>query len=404
MPELGAGIMDGCADRDRPSPVDAGIQVFLCGDVMLGRGIDQVLPYPRDPLLHESHAGSALDYVRLAERANGPVSLPADVSFVWGAALEELDRRQPDARIINLETSITRGNNFAPKGINYRMSPENAVCLTRAGIDCCVLANNHVLDWGRSGLDDTLASLDRLGIGHAGAGRNAAEACAPAVLDRGTKGRVIIFSFASVTSGVPRDWTARPDASGVNFLADLSEATASGIADQIGRASRPGDTVIVSIHWGSNWGYDIPDQQQRFAHWLIDHGGVSIVHGHSSHHAKAIEVHRDRLILYGCGDFINDYEGITGYEGYRDDLVVMYLAELRRRDGTLIGLTMVPLQIRRLRLNRPSNDDAAWLMQRLDRESRRFGARVVRGSRGTFTLCCPGVFRPATDGPMLRPQ
>jgi poly-gamma-glutamate synthesis protein (capsule biosynthesis protein) len=369
------------------------VRIFLSGDVMLGRGIDQVLPHPCDPELHEGYMGSALDYVRLAEDANGPIPSPVELSYIWGAALEEFDRRQPDARIINLETSVTRSKDFVAKGINYRMSPENAPCLTRAGVDCCVLANNHVLDWGRPGLLDTLATLDRLGIECAGAGRNSMEAGKPAVLDRGVKGRVVVFSFASVTSGVPRNWAATPDVAGINLLPDMMEATASDVGDQIARTSRPGDIVVVSIHWGPNWGYEVPAQHRRFAQSLIDHAGVSIVHGHSSHHAKAIEVYRDRLILYGCGDFLNDYEGITGYEEYRDDLAVMYFAELERISGNVVGVDMVPLQIRRFRLNRASNDDVGWLRRTLDRESRKSGARVVHGARGALKLSWPGVLR-----------
>jgi poly-gamma-glutamate synthesis protein (capsule biosynthesis protein) len=369
------------------------MRIFLSGDVMLGRGIDQVLPHACDPELHEDYTGSALDYVRLAEEANGPIPSPVDFSYIWGAALEVLDRRHPDARIINLETSVTRSKDFVAKGINYRMSPENARCLTSAGIDCCVLANNHVLDWGRSGLLDTLATLDRVGIECAGAGRNSMEARKPAVLDRGIKGRVVVFSFASVTSGVPRNWAATPDVAGINVLPDMTEATASDVGDQIARTSRPGDIVVVSIHWGPNWGYEVPDQQRRFAQSLIDHAGVSIVHGHSSHHAKAIEVYRDRLILHGCGDFLNDYEGITGYEEYCDDLAAMYFAELERMSGNLVSVDMVPLQIRRFRLNRASNDDVDWLKRTLDRETRKFGARVAHGSRGTLKLSWPGVLR-----------
>ena len=137
-------------------PAQRTMRLFLCGDVMLGRGIDQVLPRPCDPAIHESYVHSALDYVRLAEEANGAIPRPVVPSYIWGAALDELNRTQPDARIINLETAITRSEDFAPKGINYRISPENADCLTAAAIDCCVLANNHVLDWGRMGLLDTL--------------------------------------------------------------------------------------------------------------------------------------------------------------------------------------------------------------------------------------------------------
>ena len=105
-----------------------------------------------------------MDYVHLAEAANGPIPRGVDPSYIWGAALDEFDRMRPDARIINLETSITRSEDYARKGINYRMSPENADCLKAAAIDCCVLGNNHVLDWGRRGLLDTLATLEHLQI------------------------------------------------------------------------------------------------------------------------------------------------------------------------------------------------------------------------------------------------
>lgn len=92
---------------------------------------------------------------------------------------------------------------------------------------------------------------------------------------------------------------------------------------------------------------------------LIDRANISVIHGHSSHHPKAIEVYRNRPILYGCGDFLNDYEGIEGYEEYRGDLVAMYFAELEP-SGTLAALEMVPLQIRNFRLVRPSEEDIRW--------------------------------------------
>ena len=158
--------------RSIEPPGQQTMRLFLCGDVMIGRGIDQVLPRPCNPILYESYVHSALDYVRLAEEANGAIPRPVALSYIWGAALDELNRVQPDVRIINLETAITHSEDFAPKGINYRISPENADCLTAAGIDCCVLANNHVLDWGRAGLLDTLTTLERLQIKSAGAGRN----------------------------------------------------------------------------------------------------------------------------------------------------------------------------------------------------------------------------------------
>jgi poly-gamma-glutamate synthesis protein (capsule biosynthesis protein) len=315
--------------------------------------------------------------VRLAEQANGPIPRQAGSSYVWGAALEEFDRTRPDARIVNLETSITRSEDYVPKGINYRASPENAQCLAAAGVSCCALANNHVLDWGPSGLLDTLTTLDRLHIGRAGAGRNVDEAAAPAILDIGAKGRILVFSFASVTSGTPRDWAATHQRMGVNLLTSLEEEAATRISDHIMRVREPQDVVVVSVHWGPNWGHSIPDEQRRFARAIIDKADVSIIHGHSSHHAKAVEVYRDRLILYGCGDFLNDYEGIRGYEEYRNDLALMYFADIDGKSKDLVSLEIVPLQIRQFRLFRASNGDIAWMQQVLDRESAQFGTRFL---------------------------
>ena len=99
-----------------------------------------------------------------------------------------------------------------------------------------MLANNHVLDWGRAGLLDTLTTLERLQIKPTGAGRDLDEASTPAVLPIPGKGRVLVYSFAAVTSGTPRSWAATRDAPGVNLLGDLSEATAVRISEQIARS------------------------------------------------------------------------------------------------------------------------------------------------------------------------
>jgi poly-gamma-glutamate synthesis protein (capsule biosynthesis protein) len=365
------------------------VRIFLCGDVMTGRGIDQVLGHPCSPELYEDYMRSAEDYVRLAEEANGPIPRHNEPSYIWGAALAEFDRLKPDARIINLETAITRSDDRVDKGINYRMSPENAACLVTAGIDCCVLANNHVLDWGHRGLSETLATLQRSNISVAGAGRDDREAGAPAVLEIPDKIRILVFSFGSVTSGVPRDWAATSDNAGINLLSELSEAEALRVADQITAIKRPGDLVVVSIHWGANWGYHIPSEQQAFARTLVDKAGVAIVHGHSSHHPRAIEIYRSRLIFYGCGDFLNDYEGIRGFERYRDDLALMYFADVEPDAGMLQALKIVPLQIKRFQLLRPSSCDISFVQQTLDRESRQFGTRVALESGDQLSVSWP---------------
>ena len=166
----------------------------------------------------------------------------------------------------------------------------------------------------------------------------------------------------------------------------MSEAKALLVAHQIMALRRPNDLIVVSIHWGANWGYRVPDEQRKFAHTLIDKAGVSIIHGHSSHHPRPIEIYRDRLILYGCGDFLNDYEGIPGHERYRDDLALMYFADLDPTGGCLQALELVPLQIKNFRLSIPSQRDIEWIQQTLGRECRRFGTRVLLEPGGQLAV------------------
>jgi poly-gamma-glutamate synthesis protein (capsule biosynthesis protein) len=144
--------------------------------------------------------------------------------------------------------------------------------------------------------------------------------------------------------------------------------------------------VVASIHWGGNWGYPVPRAQRRFARALIDKAGVDVVHGHSSHHAKGIEVHAGRLVLYGAGDFITDYEGIGGHDEYRDDLVLMYLPEVDTATGRLARLRLQPFQLRRLRLQDASPQDAGWLADMLNREGQQLGTGVNFGAGNALEL------------------
>lgn len=159
------------------------------------------------------------------------------------------------------------------------------------------------------------------------------------------------------------------------MLPDFSDDAVDGIARIVGDTKRPDDIAVASIHWGGNWGYDIPPEHRRFAHALIDRAGIDVVHGHSSHHAKGIEVYRDRPVLYGCGELLNDYEGVRGHEEFRSDLVLMYFLTLDAR--RLVRLEMTPLQIRNFRLNRPSRADTDWLRNTLDHECHRFGHHIA---------------------------
>jgi poly-gamma-glutamate capsule biosynthesis protein CapA/YwtB (metallophosphatase superfamily) len=359
--------------------------VFLCGDVMTGRGVDQILPHPGDPTLSEHVVTDARAYVRLAEAASGPVPRPAAYSWPWGDALSLLDEAAPDARVINLETTVTADGRFAPeKTLHYRMNPKNLAVLTVARPDVCVLANNHMLDFGLTGLADTLEALAGAGLATAGAGRDAAEAVRPAIIEIHNGQRVLVAAAGMPSSGVSRFSAATPARPGVAFVPDTSVGSADALAASVTEHKRVGDVAIVSLHWGSNWGYTVDSGQVGFAHRLVE-SGVDIVHGHSAHHPRPIEVYRRGLILYGCGDLVNDYEGIGGYEAYRDELRLLYLADV---DTTgyqrSVSLRMIPLRARAMRLQRASAEDAEWLRAALEHVSRHWGTRIGRGPDDTL--------------------
>jgi poly-gamma-glutamate synthesis protein (capsule biosynthesis protein) len=362
------------------------LTLVLCGDVMTGRGVDQIFWHPNTPELHEPFIRDARDYVELAEEVNGTIPRPVDAAYIWGDALAELERVSPAARIINLETSITSSDAYCrAKEIHYRMHPDHGACLTAAKLDVCALANNHVLDYGREGLDETLRTLRALGIRSAGAGNNLAEAQRPAIVDLPNERRILVFALGARSAGTPSEWAAAATRSGVDFLPNLSDASADHLLERVASVARPRDVVIVSLHWGSNWGYDVSPAKTRFAHRLLD-GNVTIVHGHSSHHPRPIEVYKNKLTLYGCGDFITDYEGIHGYEEYRGDLSLMYFPTVDVETGDLVALHMTPMRMRRLQATHATVEEADWLCKTLTRASERFGGRAELVSRGVPEL------------------
>ncbi|CCF20809.1 conserved protein of unknown function [Pseudorhizobium banfieldiae] len=254
------------------------------------------------------------------------------------------------------------------------MHPANVPCLTAARIDCCVLANNHIADWGLEGLSQTLRHLADVGVATVGAGDDDQAARRPALLSTAAGRRLMVFAIACPSAGVPRRWAATPQRPGVHLLNDFSRASVKRVLDQISNLRRNDDVVVVSIHWGPNWGYDIPAGHVEFAHALIDEADVNVVHGHSSHHPMGLEIYRNRLILFGCGDFINDYEGLPGYEEMRPELALGSVMDIDERGDLLRGVQMLPFRRKKFRLQRASQQEADWQVDVMSRES--VGCRI----------------------------
>ncbi len=364
---------------------DGSLRLTLTGDVMLGRGVDAIQAFPGDPEIYESWARSALSYVDLAEGRSGPMPRRVAPSYVWGSMLGSILDPASHAMIVNLESAVTdRGRPWPGKAIQYRMDPRNIEVLTAAGIDVVSLANNHVLDWSETGLLQTLETLRTAGITAVGAGENADQAWRPARLTL-PSGGLVIAGVGTAGSGIPSDWAAERHKPGVALVTDFSNATIDRLGSSIDSVRRPGDVVVVSIHWGGNWGYGISTSRRRFAHRLIERSGVHVIHGHSSHHPTGIEVHRGRPILYGCGDLITDYEGIGGHDRYRGDLGGLYRVTVTAT-GELTGLTIIPTRMERFQLTKPSESDREWLATSLDRACRPFGTHVSVDEDGHLEL------------------
>ncbi|MCP9201595.1 CapA family protein [Gramella sp. GC03-9] len=351
------------------------IRLFLAGDVMTGRGIDQALPVSVSPELYEAYVKDARSYLQLAERKSGKIDTPVDHKYIWGDAIQVWREYKPNLKLINLETSITTSSEAWPgKGIHYRMHPENVELFKVAGIDHVSLANNHILDWSRKGLQESIESLEKAGISFSGVGKDHAAAQAPSTFHINNT-RILVFSYGAWNSGIPSSWKAEVNISGVNYLDAFGKTEFEKVKENIQSFKEPDDLVIFSIHWGGNWGYDIPQEHIDFAHRLIDEAGVDIIFGHSSHHPLGMEVYHDRLIIYGAGDFINDYEGISGNEKFKPQLSLMYFPVVDS-EGQLKALTMQPMHIKKLQLNKADKKQAKWLEEVLSGEGQKFGTSL----------------------------
>jgi poly-gamma-glutamate synthesis protein (capsule biosynthesis protein) len=280
------------------------MELLLVGDVMLGRLVNDVLRH-RPP------------------------------DFPWGDTLELF--RRADWRTCNLECVLADGGTpWTPKVFHFRSDAKNLAVLRAAGIDAVALANNHTLDFGYDALAEMLATLDRAGLPHAGAGPDLARAARPAICATAA-GPIAVIAF---TDNEPA-WEATGARAGVFYVpVDLADARAAELIRLVARTRAEADFVIVSAHWGPNWGYTPPREHVPFARALID-AGADLVHGHSGHVVRGVEIYRGRPILYGAGDFVDDY-AVDPAE--RNDQSFVFVVETDLR--SVRGLRLYPTVIR----------------------------------------------------------
>ena len=314
-----------------------------------------------------------------------------DPRFAWGSALPIL--QAADAVIANLECVVTTGTGKSPlkPKKSFLRFDRFAVDILRAGnVRCVSLANNHVLDFGEGGLLDTLDQLDAAGIAHAGAGRTLAQASAPAILRLPD----ITIGIVGLTDKGPA-FAAACRASGTHYI-DVEAAPPPGIG-LAGLAQycaeKNADLAILSLHWGPDGVVDPSPTLREFAHVAI-RAGFDVIHGHSSHVFHGVEIHRQRPVLYDCGDFIHG-SALHGRE--RNDWSFIVLIDIARK--RIERVRMIPVRLRHGRVDVAEGVEAAAICGRMLERCAAIGTPVTSKNR-TLEIGCAAVVEaePVTAG------
>ena len=380
--------------------------VFNGGDNMLGRAVQLSFPVQSPGEADITDSCPASHYLDLAlhpsAHPDGDPSidkirrLNAEGKYLWNDYRNISIDPPPDLRLLNFESHITEtiDNEDVPtlKGIRYHTHIGNLDAMLRPYAETThgtvksspvvvSVANNHVMDYGRIALErETIPALVKLekdipSLKAVGCGRDFLQASMPAMFDFGPKGRVEVFAASSGCSGTPDNWSAKADRSGLVGLPGLYDASAVEEAVKIVKraiglhsslACEAGRLRILSIHMGPNWAMKHETESEiacrrEFCHRIIEECGVDIVYGHSSHHSRGMEVHKGKLILYGTGDIINDYEGFEnrGEEKY-NKLGGIYVADIDPSSGDFKQLMVIPMYMNRLRLERFTERSQIW--------------------------------------------
>jgi Bacterial capsule synthesis protein PGA_cap len=215
--------------------------------------------------------------------------------------------KSADFTAVNLETAVASRGKPQPKTYHFRTTPLAFTALRDAGIDLVTMANNHVLDYGRAGLTQTLAAAQAARFPYVGIGINAAAAWAPYVTT--IRGRKIAIVGVSQVAELAPSWVATSTRSGEANAIDLRRTLAA-----VRAARRLTKTVIVFMHWGTE-GQACPDQNQLSLAPKLAAAGASIIIGAHAHMLQGSGWLGHTFVAYGMGNFLwweHSYSTATG--------------------------------------------------------------------------------------------
>lgn len=255
-------------EKKQENPNDSEINLFLVGDIMLDRGVEYMI------------------------NKNGK----GDFRFPFLKIVDELKK----ASILfgNLEGPISDRGIKVGSIYSFRFKPEIVEGLIYTGFDIFSLANNHMLDYQKIALEDTMRILEENNIDYIGAGFNKEETFSLKIKEiKNTK-----IGFLAYTNLGPENWKAGEKNSGIAWI---SENDIGKVAEYIKKAKEKVDVLIVSIHAGEEYEENPNPFQVSFARSCIDNGADLVV-GHHPHIVQRIEKYKDGWIAYSLGNFVFD--------------------------------------------------------------------------------------------------
>jgi len=239
--------------------------LFFVGDIMLNRGIKSVV---------ETYGGGNFEFpfFKIADYLK-----TADILFG------------------NLEGPISDKGKNVGSIYSFRAIPEVLKGLKFAGFDILSVANNHIFDYGREAMEDTLIRLKEAQIEYIGAGFSGKEALSPKIIEK--KGTKIVF--LAFTNLGEKSWEAKENSSGIAWL------NKENLKHSIKKAKEEAELIIVSMHYGQEYQLQPTKEQKDFSHLAIDLG-ADLVIGHHPHVVQPIEQYKRGYIAYSLGNFVFD--------------------------------------------------------------------------------------------------
>ena len=233
-----------------------------------------------------------------------------------------------DLTLANFENPVIRDAVWHPDATTFTGDLRLMPVLDQAGLDGVTLGNNHILDAGTSGLDETMEHLDDAGIAHAGAGMDLAEARKPMVFDLGGT-KVGVLSYLDVPS-YGWAWATQTAPGTAPLLQNVMEEDIKRLRPRV-------DLIFVMPHWGKEYIATPEPRQVDLAHAALDAGADLVIGGHA-HWPKGIEVYEGKPIFYGVGNFLLD-------QSWSEETSTGIFAEITLYGDDMIQVRPVPFII-----------------------------------------------------------